>query len=67
MDEPEESASQSGSEHYREMAGKLRDLARRFGFPRARRELRTLASRFERRADQLEAQSAPAASDHETH
>jgi hypothetical protein len=67
MEEPGESASQSDSEHYREMTGKLRELARRFRFPGARGELLTLASRYERRADQLEARSAPAASDQETH
>jgi hypothetical protein len=67
MEEPGESASQSDSEHYREMAGKLRELARRFRFPGARRELLTLASGYERRADQLEARSVPAASDQETH
>ena len=65
MEEPGESASQSDSEHYREMAGKLRELARRFRFPGARQELLKLALRYERRADQLEARSTPAIIDPE--
>ena len=62
MREPQESTSQSDSEHYREMAGELRELARRFRLPGARQELRKLALRYERRADQLDASRAPAAS-----
>jgi hypothetical protein len=60
MEEPQASPSQSDSEHYREMASKLRELARQYRFPGARQELLTLALRYERRADQLDARSAPA-------
>jgi hypothetical protein len=63
MEEPQASPSQSDSEHYREMAGKLRVLARQFRFPGARQEVLSLALRFERRADQLDARSAPVSSD----
>jgi hypothetical protein len=63
MEEPQASPSQSDSEHYREMASKLRVLARQFRFPGARQELLNLALRFERRADQLDAKSPPVASD----
>ena len=65
MEEPHASPSQPDSEHYREMANKLRELARQFRFPGARQELLTLALRYERRADQLDARSAPAISDQE--
>jgi len=65
MEEPHASPSQPDSEHYREMASKLRELARQFRFPGARQELLTLALRYERRADQLDARSAPAISDQE--
>jgi hypothetical protein len=60
MEEPQASPSQSDSEHYREMASKLRELARQYRFPGARQELLTLALRYERRADRLDARSAPA-------
>ena len=63
MEEPQASPSQLDIEHYREMASKLRELARQFRFPGARQELLKLALSFERRADQLDARSAPAASD----
>ena len=58
MEEPQENAAQPDSEHYKEMARKLRGLAREFQFPGAREELLDLASRFERRADSLEALAA---------
>jgi hypothetical protein len=48
----------SDSEHYREMASKLREIARQCRFPGARREILDLASRLERRADDLEARNA---------
>ena len=66
MEEPRASAPQSDREHYREMASKLRELARQFRFPGARQELLKLALRYERRADQLDAR-APAVSDQERH
>ena len=65
MEEPQASPSHPDSEHYREVASKLRELARQFRFPGARQELLTLALRFERRADQLDTRSAPAISDQE--
>jgi len=58
MEEPQENAARPDSEHYREMARKLRELAREFQFPGARQELLDLASRFERRADSLDARAA---------
>ena len=65
MEEPQASPSQSDGEHYREMASRLRELARRFRFPGARQELLKLALNYERRADQLDVQSAPAVSEQE--
>jgi hypothetical protein len=38
-------------EHYREIAGKLREVARQCRFPGARRELLDLAVNYERRDD----------------
>ena len=67
MEEAQASPSRSDSEHYREMASKLRELARRFRFPGARQELLKLALRYEWRADQLDERSASAASDQECH
>ena len=63
MEEPPASPSHCDSEHYREMASKLRELARQFRYPGARQELLKLALRFERRADQLDTRNAAAASD----
>jgi hypothetical protein len=60
MDEAWSNPAPLDSKHYREMAGKLRELAREFRFPGARRELLDLASRYERRADNLDARSAAA-------
>src|ERR1700756_958126 len=65
MGETKPGACQSDSEHYREMAAKLRELARQFRYPGARQELLRLALRYERRADQLDTRSAPAVSDQE--
>ena len=65
MEEPQASPSRPDSEHYREMASELRELARQFRFPGAWQELTTLALRFERRADQLDARNPPAVSDQE--
>ena len=65
MEEPPASPSHCDSEHYREMASKLRELARQFRYPGARQELLKLALRFERRADQLGTRGTPAASDQE--
>lgn len=58
MEEPQANATRPNSEHYREMARKLREFAREFSFPDARQELLALALRYERRADALDARSA---------
>ena len=58
MEEPDANAAPSDSEHYREMAMKLRVLAQEFRFPGTRQELLDLALRYERRADRLDARSA---------
>ena len=58
MEEPQAKAARPDSEHYREMARKLRKLAREFRFPGARQELLDLALRYERRANNLDARSA---------
>ena|SRR5690349_17279721 len=60
MEEPQVNAAQPHGEHYREIARKLRVLAREFRFPGARHELLDLAARYERRADSLDARSAAA-------
>jgi hypothetical protein len=51
MDTTLDSASPREGAHHREIAQKLRDLARQCYFPGARRELLNLAARFDRRAD----------------
>jgi len=51
-------AAQSDSEHYRAMTKKLRELAREFHVPGVRKEILSLAARYERRADNLDARSA---------
>ena len=67
MEEAQASPSRSDSEHYREMASKLWELARQFRLPGARQELLTLALRYEARAEQLDARRAPAVSNEEGH
>jgi hypothetical protein len=57
MEEPQGTGTQSGGQHYREIASKLREIARECRFPGARREILDLASRLERRADELDARS----------
>jgi hypothetical protein len=49
-------------EHYREIAGKLREAARQCRFVVARRELLKLAASFERRAEHFDRRSRPACS-----
>jgi hypothetical protein len=63
MEEQRSRTAQSDSEHYREMARKLRELAHQFLFKGARQELLDLALRYERRADDLDARSASRGSD----
>ena len=43
-----------GAEHYREIAGMLREAARSCQFAGARKEILHLADRFESRADHLD-------------
>ena len=43
-----------GAEHYREIAGMLREAARSCQFTGARKEILHLAERFESRADHLD-------------
>jgi hypothetical protein len=65
MEKPQAGAPRSDSDHYRDMAGKLRELARQFRFPGARQELLDLAARYERRADGLDARSAAGSDQHQ--
>jgi hypothetical protein len=58
MEERQSNAAESHSEHYREMARKLRELARRCRFQGIRQDLLDLALRYEGKADQLEAADA---------
>jgi hypothetical protein len=58
MEDRQSHTVQSDSEHYREMAHKLRELARQFRFRGARQEILDLALRYERRADDLDARNA---------
>jgi hypothetical protein len=60
MEEPQANGPRSDSEHYRDMARKLRRLAAEFRFPGARQELLDLALRYERRAEGLDARNAAA-------
>jgi hypothetical protein len=57
MEEPQGTDTQSGGQHYREIASKLREIARECRFPGARREILDLASRLERRAGELDPRS----------
>jgi hypothetical protein len=66
MEEPQANAAPPDSEHYRELARKLRELACNVGFSGARREILDLALRYERRTDSLDARSA-ASSDQDHH
>ena len=58
MVEPQTNSARQDREHYREIARKLRELAREIGSPGARQELLDLAARYERRAENLDARSA---------
>src|SRR5437764_13057171 len=49
-------------DNLREIASKLREIARECRFPGARREILDLASRLERRADDLDGKSGSAGS-----
>ncbi len=47
-------AALADGDHYREMAGKLRELARLTRSPGIRRELVDLAARYDRRGDHFD-------------
>jgi hypothetical protein len=49
-----------GAEHYREIAGMLREAARLYRFAGARKEILHLAARFEGRADHLDRRAGSA-------
>ena len=49
---------QSDGVHYKEMAQKLRELARDLHFPGTRTELLELALRYDQKADDLDARTA---------
>jgi len=50
----ESRAALADGDHYREMAGRLRELARYTRSPGMRRELVDLAKRYDRRGDQFD-------------
>src|SRR5208282_6746880 len=62
MDDREQSTGPIGGNPYREVAGKLREVARECQLPRARREILDLAERFERRATARDRRAAFAGS-----
>jgi hypothetical protein len=49
-----EATTVPGAEHYREIAGMLREVARSCQFAGAREEILHLAARFESRADHVD-------------
>jgi hypothetical protein len=62
MDEREQSTGPIGGDPYREVAGKLREVARKCQLPRARQEILDLVERFERRATARDRRAASAGS-----
>jgi hypothetical protein len=60
MGTPLDRALPGNGAHYREIAHKLRGLARQCHFPGARRELLDLAASFDRRADYFATRAASA-------
>ena len=62
MDEREQSIGPTGGDPYREVAGKLREVALECQLTRARQEKLGLAERFERRAIARERRAAFAGS-----
>ncbi len=59
MGEPKRVVAPVDNQHYRELASKLRDIARQCRFPGARQEILYLASRYEVRANHLDTRSPP--------
>jgi hypothetical protein len=53
MGEPKRAVAPVDSQHYRELASKLREIAHQCRFPGARQEILDLASRYEGRANYL--------------
>ena len=53
----DEGAFLANSDHYREIARKLRCVALECHFPNVRQELLALAGRYERRADHFDSRS----------
>jgi len=62
MEAPQGAMAPADSQHYRELASKLREIARHCRFPGARREILDLAFRYEGRADHFEARNSAAGS-----
>jgi hypothetical protein len=58
MEEPRANSAPADSDHYWDMARKLRELARQFRFPGVRQELLDLALRYARRAENLDARAS---------
>ena len=58
MEEPPANSVPSESNHCRDIARKLRELARQFRFPGVRQELLDLALRYECRAENLDARAS---------
>jgi len=54
MGEPKRVAETTDGQHYRELASRLRGIARHCRLPGARQELLDLALRYEGRADHLD-------------
>jgi hypothetical protein len=59
MGEPGRKVEPVDSQHYRELASKLRDIARHCRFPGARQEILALSSRYEGRANPLDTRGPP--------
>jgi hypothetical protein len=59
MGEPKREVGPVDSQHYRDLANKLRDVARQCRFPGARQEILELASRYEGRAGHLDTRRPP--------
>jgi hypothetical protein len=59
MGEPKRKVEPVESQHYRELASKLQDIARHCRFPGARQEILALVSRYEGRANHLDTRGPP--------
>jgi hypothetical protein len=54
MSESADASPQPNGEHYREVARRLREVARECRFANARQEILNLAARYDRRADHFD-------------